>query len=473
MLLLKISFLLCNFYVLIQSGFGQLPPERFRVIKEWKYINFTWPDFNTLRSALTRGEYIPQNVLMAGINYYEDYYYLALPRMKFGVPITLGRIPINSTSKPLIEPFPSWEMNKLNDCNSLQNVQNVAVDQMKRMWIIDGGKTNTLNKNPTTICDPKLVIFNMEMNAVESVHVFPPEVANKNVSFLYDIVIDDDFAYITDNSRIEPGLIVYSRLQDKSWKIQDETMKADESAIEFTVDDIRISTPISIAGLALSPKINNTPNRLLFFCPMSSTNLYSIKTNFLKDQSFMAGKKFTGEIIKVGNKGGQTDGMKMDNKGILYFGLLPSSSIIRWNSSQPFVSSQKVIARDQKFIQWPNSFAFDDLGNIVVLTNSLQKYIQGKMDIEEPNFRILKAYTNGKSYVYPDESFSYIIQDSVTSKNDQPNVILMTNNDVKMNEIENEDVTIKKMTSTSTNLQVTTFGFCVIFSLTFGFIALM
>lgn len=402
------------------------PISQFRVIKEWNYINYTWISYKHHVNALSYDGYVPENNLMAGINFYDGYYYLAIPRMKSGIPVTLARInSANPRPAPLLEPYPSWEFNELGNCTALQNVQNIAVDAQGKLWIIDGGKTGTLTAKPNTTCSAKLVIYDIKASKVTAAYNFPEEVANKSTSFLYDLAVDDSdggYAYIVDNSRLDPGLIVFSLNQNTSWKVRDsKTMRADPLAVQFKINSETIRTPINIAGIALGPKTNiNEQNitlnedRQVYFCPISSFHLYSISTTYLKDKRFSKGGDgdFAQYIMDVGIKTAQSDGMKMDNKGILYYGLIPKASIVRWDSSTPFITGQKVIAKDDNYIQWPNSFAFDDGGNVLVLTNKLEKYVQNKMSLNEPNFRILMAYVDGKSYVYDDETLVYSVYET-------------------------------------------------------------
>lgn len=183
---------------------------KFRVIREWNFVNFTWPSADAYQNALDQHLYIPENNIIAGLKYFDGFYYITVPRIKEGVPATLTRIRSgpSSDTAPLLMPFPSWEMNKQGDCNVLQNVQNVEIDPAKgQIWIIDGGRTETLN-SPVVKCQPKLLVY--DIRTMENVlnYTFPEHVASFNGSFLYDIVLDNTdqgYAYITDNSGRDPG----------------------------------------------------------------------------------------------------------------------------------------------------------------------------------------------------------------------------------------------------------------------------
>lgn len=380
-----------------------LQVSQFHVIREWNYLNFTWPDDVAYQRAIGGGLYAPENCTLSGVRQYERYFYLTLPRMKNGVPATLVRIPSevqNFDTAPLLEPYPSWSMNEAGNCESLQNVQNVEVDSRGIMWIIDGGHTNTLSRNSSiNKCAPKLILHSLKTNETLRSYVFPEAVASRSFSFLYDLVVDSSdggYAYITDNSGEDPGLIVYSYQENKSWKIRDDrTMRADPSATHLNITGIAINSPINIAPLALSPKNPTTNTRTLYYAPLSSYNLYAVNTSSLTTNKFAS--------VNLGRKASQTASMTMDNNSILYYSLLSDTSISRWDTKQPFETSQKAISKDAEYLQWVGSFSFDNAGNLTALSNKLQKFLLGKMDLNEGNFRLMSAYVGGNSYLYGEE----------------------------------------------------------------------
>lgn len=393
---------------------------QFHVIREWRYINFTWPSDESYMTAIRNQYYIPEHNVIAGLKYYDGFYYLTLPRMKNGVPATLARISAIDTidTAPLLQPYPSWEMNREDDCNALQNVQNIEIDAKGQLWIIDGGHTSTLLERPTEKCPPKLVIYDIKGNRSTTVYTFPENVANKQASFLYDLVVDSTdggYAYITDNSGRDPGIIVYSLRDNRSWKFRhSRSMRADPTATDFRITGITVSAPINIAGIALGPKVQTSnsqvvigEDREVFYSPLSSHHLYSINTSVLKNEANTNnGQEFMGQVRDLGTKASQTASMIMDYQGVLYYGLLSDNSIGRWDSHTPFQTGQKIISRDPEYLQWPSSFAFDDMGNLTLMTNKLQKFIYDKIYLDQPNFRLLSANVQSKSYIY-DNNFEY------------------------------------------------------------------
>lgn len=96
----------------------------FDVAFEWSNLNFTWPSAEAYRAAVGCGEYIPQNNQFSGIKVYRENVYISLPIALRGAPITLANIPLNaSRDSPLLRPYPSWEANVGESCNTLKNVQ--------------------------------------------------------------------------------------------------------------------------------------------------------------------------------------------------------------------------------------------------------------------------------------------------------------------------------------------------------------
>ncbi|KAF5285805.1 hypothetical protein FQA39_LY04266 [Lamprigera yunnana] len=340
-----------------------------------------------------------------------------MPRMKNGVPATLGRITAlpKTNTAPLIEPFPSWDFNKLDDCDALQNVQNVEIDPKGIMYILDGGHAHSLTEKPVKNCSAQLVMYDVNKNVTLSTYVFPDHVVSRTASFLYDLVIDGEFVYITDHVATDPGIVVYSKRANKSWKIRHPTMYGDPKAQQFKINDEVVDVKINIAGLALGPKSQRKSSELVlnqdrevFYTPISSLHLYSISTGVLQNESnFNNGLNFSGDVRDVGLKASQTDGIMMTNRGVLYYGLLGSNSIAQWNSSKSFQSSQVVLSKDASYIQWTNSFTIDTNGTITVLSSTLQKLIRGALDVNRYNFWLLSAEIGEKSYLYDDLTFEY------------------------------------------------------------------
>nr|ADX87362.1 yellow-x [Heliconius melpomene] len=389
--------------------------EQFRVIYEWRTIDFEWDSPVDRETYLNASRYVPQNVLISGINYYEDKIFLTLPRMLDGVPATLANIPAqqNDTTAPKLKPFPSWSDNTIGNCDALQFVQNIEIDSNGMIWVLDNGRVGTLTQNPSTKCPPSIVLIDLKTgeNKIDRIPL-PPDTVNPNTSYLNDLVVDSrdgGYAYITDNSAVDPGIVVFRLSDKKSWKLRDsKSMLASPDAALFRINGTTVNLPVNLDGIALGPQFlteDGEVDRTVYYCPLASYHLYAINASVLRNDSIHARDELAvrANVVDLGTKPSQTDGMKMDSTGMLFFGLIGNSTIAEWNSTTDFRVNQRTIARDTNYIQWIDRFTFDNRGNIYVVVNRLYNFVKNQVSVDEVNYRILRSYTGMKSYIYGED----------------------------------------------------------------------
>jgi len=231
---------------------------------------------------------------------------------------------------------------------------------------------------------------------------FPSNVATQHGAYLKDIVLDNSngwYAYITDHGD-DPGIIVYSFREDRAWKVKDaRSMRSDPDVGFISINNIDVELRgKNIDGIALSPASGF--ERTVYFSPLGSYNLYSVPTSVLKNANLPS--DISSSVVDLGRKQSITDGMTMDNRGNLYFGLLGLNAVGVWNTKHGrFTDSQRILARDNRALQWPGSFTIDDMGSLWVVTNRQQNYLTGRVNTNEPNYRILKAPIGGRNYMAP------------------------------------------------------------------------
>lgn len=376
--------------------------EPFQVIFEWKSIDFQWPSDEERQYAVMRGDYIPANNFITTVKFWKDKMYLTLPRWKDGVPVTLGMTsakPINGITSPKLEAFPTWDMQKLGDCTAFQLVHGMEIDPKGRIWILDTGRPTSLREFKAN-CSPRLVILDLENNdKIIRTYQFPEHVARRKTAYLNDIVLDHEdggMAYITDTDITDPGIIVYSLRDNNSWKIRHDSMKAKSEAVGFMVAKTHVINPVHVDGIALSPA--SSRNRQIYYSPLSSFHLYSVPVFALKNNL----SNIDQYVKELGRKTSQTDGMAMSSTGVLYFGLLADDAIAMWDTKNTpsFTVGQRIISRDHVLTQWPDSFAFDEDGNFWCVTNMLQNFLNNRIDINMPNYRLIRLHAGVKNYQY-------------------------------------------------------------------------
>jgi hypothetical protein len=281
---------------------------------------------------------------------------------------------------------------------------------------------------------PRNYNTNNKPGFIVRVFTFPETVISQDTE-LEDIVLDTDgsgYTYISDASDNDPGLIVYSWKENRPWKVRDSrSMRADPGVRSLSFNGVYVDINWNIAGLALSP-VSYSGERRLYYSPLSSYSLFSIPTSVLKDETRAVGD-VSAYVKTHGRKTSLSEGMVMDSRGILYYGLLGENAIAKWDTNLPFEGNQIKIAQDNNLLQWPASFGFDSqLMNLTVVSNRLQNFLARQVHLNEPNCRIISAYTGSKSYLYQPTGFDYATstyrptQISDRSFNDDGNSIYRT-----------------------------------------------
>ncbi|XP_043250851.1 protein yellow-like [Colletes gigas] len=377
--------------------------EPFQVIFQWNAIDVVWPSDELRQFAVAHGDYVPANNFVAGVKFWKGKMYMTIPRWKDGVPVTLAvtsASPEGLNTAPNLQAYPTWDMQKIDDCSAFQFVQSMEIDPIGRMWVLDSGRMSPLSVEVKTTCPPRLVILDIENNGeVLRSYEFPQHVARHGTAYLNDIVLDHEdggMAYITDSDQKDPGIIVYSLLNNTSWKVRHDSMKAKPEAVRFMVHKMPVNMSIAVDGIALSPA--STEDREVYYSPLSSFHLYSIPTSVLKSNV----TDIDSHVTELGRKSSQTDGMMMSASGMLYFGLLADDAVGTWDTEQSasFNTGKRIISRDHERMQWPDTFAFDEEGNVYCVTNSLPNILNNRVNVNVPNYRVVRSKAGVKSYQY-------------------------------------------------------------------------
>nr|CAH7757594.1 unnamed protein product [Callosobruchus chinensis] len=380
--------------------------QEFETKWSWSYVNYTWPSAESYSSAVRSRRYLPQNVMPGGPKIYKDKVFVTMPKFRAGVPATLGYFPMMSKKKTniLISPFPSWKMNYQGKCWNLQSVLGTEIDRKGVMWVLDGHRSsNAINGIG---CPPKLVLLDLKLDgAVIHMFTFPNDVCLTDGGFLNDVVIDDTngtYAYITDNSVLDPGLIVYSYRDNMAWKLRDGSMFPQVSAAGYVVDGFQMNYLGTIDGIALSPLTTEHP-RTLFYSALTGFSIYSITTDILQNRSLIMEDSWRGNVKFVGDKVGTSDGMIMDNTGTLYYTIESISGIGKWNMFEPFEKSE-VIYVNPKTMVWPDGFTMDLHGNLYLINTYAFRFFASNETLQfTPDFvkfRIHVMHTGTKNYLY-------------------------------------------------------------------------
>lgn len=356
-----------------------MPAATYEPFISWAHLEWNFPDAAT--KALYKGrdgaEYWT-GAMPAGFKAdAAGNLYLSVPRWAPGIPATLNRV-VFKGGEALLEPFPSWEMNKEGNPAALQSVLGYEIDDQQRMWILDQGHVDGA---PSLDGSQKIVIWDLRADKLVDVVKIPDSIASYQASFLNDIVLDtkNGFAYIADSGifsdPLQGGIVVYDMNRKLLRRVLHQHLSTQDLAgYWFSINGKKVNaaSPMRTGadGIALS-----VDREMLYWCPLTSRNLYGISTAYLRDWS--KGEREIREHVRdFGSKGTNTDGMSADNQGRIWFTMLEGMGIgyfEPWSGKMvPYISDPKMV--------WVDGLQFDGKGNIYFNNNRLHELFGGELN---------------------------------------------------------------------------------------------
>ncbi|KAL3831776.1 hypothetical protein ACJMK2_023483 [Sinanodonta woodiana] len=388
------------------------------VLYEWLEVDYTWPNEMTRHKAIDERIFIPANNAIYGIRLLKNKSFVTTPRLKEGVPSTLNFIVqvASATSVAgydiLLRPYPSWEMQKVGDCNALQLVQNIEIDPRQGyMYVIDIGHTFK-NSNTGVKCPAKLIIYDIVNDNEVHRHIFPEEVVRKDNNYLSDLVLDyangkASFLYITDT--LDLKLVVYDIERDSSYFFHHMESMApvmQYSNVTIAQEVVRVITGIN--GIAISPNFTH-----VYYSAVAGIHVYQIPTSVLRDSK--GSVRFGDAVRQIGSKPSQGEGMIISKTGNMYFSALSENAIYKWdfiNDSITYGSEGNImmdsvsLVISNEFMQWVDSLALDDTGYLWFTSSRFQRFFNpyyGQVYMESI-YAVWRAFVFDKSY----NDFRYI-----------------------------------------------------------------
>ncbi|KAK3587994.1 hypothetical protein CHS0354_014514 [Potamilus streckersoni] len=398
---------------LVNEGKQQCSSEKASIVYSWSSIQYDWPNASMMEDYNKSMKYIQENNIVAGIRVYKGDIFVVTPKWRNGVPSSLNRVVMrNNTS--VFQPFPNWDYHASTGCEALQYVQAIEIDpNTGYMWMVDTGRVNYFaadGTKPQDLCQPKIIIYDLNKHQEVKRYVFPSSIVSKNTSFINDIVLDyymgeARFAYLPDT--FEGKLIVYDAALNKSYYYQDPvSMAPDLSKKSITINGVTVDVPIGINGIAMSPDF-----RFVYYGSVAGITMYQVPTYILRKE--FTNEAYRKEVRKVGDKPSQSDGMAMTVKGNLYFGALTKTSLYKWNvyldSSLPVGSDRvlmktvEAVACNNETMQWIDTIGVDEQGILWFTASPIQKFLLGMLDFSGksgPNFYILRMNISDMGYLY-------------------------------------------------------------------------
>ncbi|TGZ32851.1 Major royal jelly protein 3 [Temnothorax longispinosus] len=270
-----------------------------------------------------------------------------------GSPATLATVTdVMGTGGPLLSPYPNWSWHTSRCmCDGIVNVHRTHI-RCNHLFVLDNGKIGL-----DQICDPKLLIFNLEDDTlIKTIHI-PIELATNQTGFGLLVFIADMQG---------SGLVVYDASTKRMCRVESDYMKP-------------TSTFVSVANE------NFTYVGDLYYAAVSGKEIYKIKMKTLlecpnKEQA----NKQSKVVIKLSSLSGQ---IASTGHAILYSDSL-TMSILGTNVCTKSNKNTVVLAQDFEKLQTVCSLKVSYFFNEVTgLSNRFQRQVLGTMDIYEINFR--------------------------------------------------------------------------------------
>ncbi|XP_050540185.1 protein yellow-like [Daktulosphaira vitifoliae] len=384
-----------------------------QMVNEWTTLRYDIP-FNYPNAE----EFKSDVAIPTGFEIGWDRVFLTTPRLFNGNPATLAWIPRNRVGiafdthkSPLLQAYPNWDWHSeaasdslLNsprpNCSGLVSVFRVRADRCNRLWVLDSGVMDSL-ETFSTVCPPKLMVFDMRTDRMIRSVILPPEILRKN-TLLTNLVIDDQteishlqdgflgdcdnvFVYMSDSTN--PAILVYDARRDTAWRLSHPYMFPDPDFGIFNVAGEPFTLMDGIIGLALSPI--GSAGRRLYFQPFASDRLFSIPTSALKAGPNL-GDDADLPVSLVGHKSSQAAPLTVDPKdGALIFSPVSETAIASW---VPGSVEHGVLAYSPEELQYVLDIrsADRDQSAIWLISTRLQKFVRKTLDKREVNIRLMR-----------------------------------------------------------------------------------
>ena len=297
--------------------------------------------------------------------------------------------------------YPNAAVNKINKAHPvacLYSVQSVVVDPADRLWALD---TGSVKLGPNVPGGPKLVCMDLKTNAITRKIFFPRSVVTPG-TYLNDVRFDlrrgkGGTAYITDSgAKSDNGIIVVDLATGTSFRRlgKHPSVKPDVKVVGLVEGQ-----PFLERKHGLSPQVPkfgsdgiaiSADGKTLFYCPVSSRQLYSVSADALADRS-KTESDVEATVKDLGVKG-MCDGMETDAQGNIYFGDEEKNQLKFGKPGGPYA----VLAQARR-MDWLDTLSVATDGYLYLTANQLQRqpsYHNGK-DLRVKPYKLYKVKISG------------------------------------------------------------------------------
>lgn len=324
--------------------------------------------------------------------------FVSTPRLVASdAPATLSILDTSTTGGPArLTAFPSREANDIKGAprNHLRNVLGFYVDQRNGwLWALDQGIVAGETEAPAGA--QKIVVIDLASGKFVKI-IGLDAVADRKGSFLNDIAVDEarKIAYISDSGvRSAPankaGIIVADFASGRVRRVLDRhpaVLPQPGAKVVAHGAEVWPGKPlvVGINGIALSPD-----GATLYWTVTTGTRAYAAPTEVLR-----AGqpKAVAQAVRRLGDIGGNTDGIVTDKHGRLYITDVTRNGIVEY---EPRTGKMALLASDEG-IHWPDTPAIHPDGSLVFTASHLNDHFAGVVKPGEERYALWRVAAPAK-----------------------------------------------------------------------------
>ncbi|XP_018567482.1 uncharacterized protein LOC108908058 [Anoplophora glabripennis] len=282
---------------------------------EWTGGQFEWPNSATKSIYKSSGRYIPKNIIATRGQIFKDDVFLALPRYKPGVPVTLAKVSFKQKGcEAVLLPFPSWASQEEGDSTTLQNVVDLYLDENSILWVLDTGVVNTLTQ-PIRRAPPKVIAINvLTGKKVKTVDLSGLVCQASRLQYLVVEYAPDGrpFVYVSDAAT--RSILVFDVAGNIGYRV--------------VLPRALVCSKRDVLYIALTHKPGY--ENYLVITYLSGSRIYRIRTNYLRSGCA------DGKIQDLGAKKGKVVILGTDLGSGLFFRFEGKPEVYRWEVGRSF-----------------------------------------------------------------------------------------------------------------------------------------
>ncbi|KAL1116094.1 hypothetical protein AAG570_005589, partial [Ranatra chinensis] len=293
-------------------------------------------------------------------------------------------------SSPKLNPYPDWATNREGNCNGLTTTYRVRVDECDRLWVLDSG-TVGIDNTTVQVCPYALHAFDLRTDKHILRYQFKDDDTNGD-TFIANIAVDVgsscQHTHVYASDELGYGLIVYSLLDNDSWRFEHGFFRPDPLKGDFNIGLNFQWDSEGIFGMALSPPTNDG-DRILFFHPLASDREFAVPTSVLKDKNNV-GNSYD-KFLALEERGplSHSTSEVMTQDGIMFYNLIDRNAVGCWNAAYPHKAEfQGLVAKDDEGLVFPSDVRVSRDGVLWVISDRMPVHLIAKLDFNDVNFRI-------------------------------------------------------------------------------------